>query len=282
MTAETGFLETNGARIYYEVEGEGEPVVLIHAGIANLRMWDDQVPALADAYRVIRYDTRGFGRTEGEDVSFSNRADIAALLDHLGETSAHIVGVSRAGQIALDFTLEFPERVRSLVVANGGVSGYDSPDDDASQFAQAEQWEEAKDWDRLAEWETHFWVNGPNQPPDRVPAAVRERVHDWILTNYRAEKVYGRPQVLEPPAAGRLGEVRIPLLVISGTADEAGTQAAMRHLASKVSGARLEVFEGAAHMVNLEQPERFNRVLREFLDASSAAGSGNAESAARA
>ncbi len=129
------------------MDGEGEPVVLIHAGIANLRMWDEQVPALADSYRVIRYDTRGFGRTETEDVPFSNRADIAALLDHLGEESAHLVGISRAGQIALDFALESPERVRSLVVATGGISGYDAPDDDSSLCEQAEKLWEAKDWE---------------------------------------------------------------------------------------------------------------------------------------
>src|SRR5687768_17684276 len=104
-TATSGFLAHNGARIYYEAEGEGEPVVLIHAGVANLRMWDDQVAALRDRYRMIRYDTRGFGRTETDAVAFSNRADIAALLDHLGEESAHLVGFSRAGSIALDFAL---------------------------------------------------------------------------------------------------------------------------------------------------------------------------------
>lgn len=266
MTAESGFLETNGARIYFEVEGQGEPVVLIHAGIANLRMWDEQVPALSDAYRVIRYDTRGFGRTETEDVSFSNRADIAALLDHLGEESAHLVGISRAGSIALDFALESPGRVRSLVVANGGVSGYESPDDDYSLFEQAEKWEEARDWEPLAEWETNFWVNGLGQPKDRVAPEIRDRVHEWILSNYQAEKGGGRPQVLDPPAAGRLAELRAPLLVMIGTVDERGTQAAMRHLAQNVSGARLENLEGAAHMVNLEQPERFNRLLREFLE----------------
>jgi 3-oxoadipate enol-lactonase len=80
VTTDSGFVETNGGRIYYEVDGDGEPVVLIHAGIANLRMWDGQVPALADRYRVIRYDTRGFGRTETEDVPFSNRDDITAVL----------------------------------------------------------------------------------------------------------------------------------------------------------------------------------------------------------
>ena len=282
MTTDSGFLATNGARIYFEVEGEGEPVVLIHAGIANLRMWDEQVPALRDAYRVIRHDTRGFGRTETEEVSFSNRADIAALLDHLGEDSAHMVGISRAGQIALDFALESPVRVRSLVVANGGVSGYESPDDDYSLFAQAEKWEEARDWEPLAEWETDFWVNGPGQAKDRVAPEIRDRVHEWILTNYQADKVGGRPQVLDPPAAGRLAELRAPLLVMIGTVDEAGTQSAMRHLAQSVPGARLELFEGAAHMVNMEQPERFNRLLREFIDEHSKKGTAVSESAPHA
>src|SRR5688500_19828546 len=127
MTNESATLETNGARIHYEVEGDGEPLVLIHAGVANLRMWDDQATALRDAYRVIRYDTRGFGRTETDAVPFSNRADIAALLDHLGEASAHVLGLSRGGSIALDFTLEHPDRVPSLIVAAGGIGGYGPP-----------------------------------------------------------------------------------------------------------------------------------------------------------
>ena len=100
-------------------------------------MWDDQVAALQDAYRVIRYDTRGYGETETEAVSFSNRADIAALLDHLGEESAHVVGLSRGGIIALDFALEFPDRVRSLTVAAGGVGGYESPNERRGGLGEA-------------------------------------------------------------------------------------------------------------------------------------------------
>lgn len=266
MTNQSGTLETGGARIHYEVEGSGEPIALIHAGVANLRMWDDQATALRDTYRVIRYDTRGFGRTETDAVAFSNRADLAALLDHLGEEAAHVVGVSRGGMIALDFALELPDRVRSLVVAAGGIGGYESPDDaDGSTFEEPERLLEAKDWEGISEWETAYWVDGPGQPAGRVAPAIRAKVHDWILANYRAEKEEGTPQPLDPPAVGRLGELRAPLLVILGTLDEAGTQASMRHLAGTVPGAQLEVFEGAAHMLNLEQPERFNALLRDFF-----------------
>jgi len=265
MTNETGFLETNGARIYYEVEGSGDPVVLIHAGVANLRMWDDQVAALRDSYRMIRYDTRGYGRTETDAVDFSNRADIAALLDHLAEESAHVVGFSRSGSIALDFAIEYPDRVLSLVVGAGGISGYESPEglpDDTWELP--DKLMDAKDWEALAEWEAAYWGDGPGQPLGRSGAA-RDKVHDWELENYRAEKEEGKPIVLDPPAAGRLGELKAPLLVLLGTFDEPGTSASMRHLAESVPGARLEVFE-TAHMINLEQPERFNALLAEWLD----------------
>ena len=263
----TQLVDTNGARIAYDVDGRGEAVLLIHAGIANRSMWDGQVEALRDAYRVIRHDTRGYGETETDAVSFSNRADIAAVLDAAGETFAHVVGLSRGGQIALDFALEFPERVRSLVVAAGGVGGFESSmGSDEETFAEPDQLMEAKDWDRLADWETDFWVEGPGLPRGRVDSATRAKVHDWILSNYLAEKEEGQPIVLDPPANLRLAELRAPLLVMYGTLDEPGTSDAMRHLAESVPGARVEVFEGAAHMLNLEQPERFNQALRTFLD----------------
>lgn len=264
MAGESGTLETNGARIYFEAEGSGDPVVMIHAGVANLRMWDEQVAALRDSYRVIRYDTRGFGRTETDAVEFSNRADIAALLDHLGEESAHVVGLSRGGQIALDFAIEYSDRVRSLVVAAGGVGGYDAGDESPDGWEQVEGWTAAHDWARVAEWETAYWADGPGQPADRVDPVLRARVHGWILANYRAEKEEGQPQRLDPPAVARLGELRAPLLVMLGTLDDPGTSQSMRHLATAVPGARIEVFE-AAHMINLEHPERFNALLREHF-----------------
>jgi 3-oxoadipate enol-lactonase len=264
MTKQTGHLEANGARLYYEAEGAGEPVLFVHAGVADLTMWDDQVAALRDAYRCIRYDARGFGRTETDPVPFSNRADIAALLDHVGEPSAHLVGLSRGAMIALDFALEFPDRVRSLTVAAGGIGGYESPDEaPASTWEEPERYLEAKDWKAIADWETRYWADGPGQPETRVPA-VRTRVHDWVLRNYEAEKEEGQPQPLQPPAIVRLDDLRAPLLVILGTLDDPGTVESMRHLASAVPGARLEAFE-TAHLINLEEPERFNRVLREFL-----------------
>jgi 3-oxoadipate enol-lactonase len=267
VTAERGVLETNGARIRYEVEGAGEAVVLVHAGVADLRMWDAEAAALGDAFRVIRHDTRGYGETETEAVEFSNRADVAALLDHLSEPAAHLVGLSRGGTIALDFALEYPERARSLVVAAGGVGGYEPAEQlPPETWEAAERMWEAKDWEALAEWETALWADGPGQSPERVPH-VRAQVREWILETYRAEKEEGKPQALDPPASERLHELRAPLLVLVGTLDEPGTNASMRHLAAAVPGARLEELE-SAHMLNLEHPERFAALLRQHFERS--------------
>lgn len=265
---ESGFVEVPGGRLYYEVEGAGHPLLLIHGGLGSLRMWDEQVPAFAEHYRVIRYDTRGFGRSETEDVPFSNRADAAAVLAHVGAASCHLIGQSRGGSIALDFTLERPDLVRSLVSVAGNAGGFgpELPEGvEAPPWDEMERLWEAKDWEALAKLETRVWVDGWGQPADRVNASLRRRVHDWILENYRAEKSEGQPQPLDPPAAQRLDEVSIPLLVVTGMSDDPVSIANSRHLARSVRSARLEEFEGVAHMVHLEQPDHFNRLVLEFL-----------------
>jgi 3-oxoadipate enol-lactonase len=105
MLRETGTADVNGARMYYEVVGEGEPLVLVHAGIADSRMWEAQITAFADRYRVIRYDMRGFGRTQIVEGPFSHHEDLRSLLDFLGLDRANIVGCSMGGGAVLDFAL---------------------------------------------------------------------------------------------------------------------------------------------------------------------------------
>jgi 3-oxoadipate enol-lactonase len=264
----SGFVAVNGGSLYYEEQGSGPAVCLIHAGVANLRMWDGLVPLLVDRWRVVRYDTRGFGRSESQPVDFSDHDDLVAVLDHTGAEEAILVGVSRAGSIALDFTLEYPERVRGLVLVSSAPRGLELPPSgqDESMWDEEEARLAAKDWEWLAQTETAWWVDGPGQEATRVDPAVRSLVHGWILDNYRAEKETGNPMRLDPPAGTRLTELGIPLLVIVGDLDDRDTIAASEMVADAVAGARLEVFEGAAHMLSLEQPQRFADVLLGFLE----------------
>src|SRR4026207_490141 len=122
------YLDVPCAQLYYEVDGEGPPVVLRRAGVAPLRMWDQQVAAWRDRFRVIRYDMRGFGRTTTDDIAYSNRDDLRRLLDHRGGERASVLGLSRGGQIATDFAIEQPDRVNALVAVAAGLGGHQMPD----------------------------------------------------------------------------------------------------------------------------------------------------------
>jgi 3-oxoadipate enol-lactonase len=265
---ESGFLDVPGGRIYYEVEGAGHPLLLVHGDLGSLRMWDGQVPAFAQRYQVILYDRRGYGRTETDDVQFSNRADAAAVLDHVGAGSVYLVGQSRGGIIALDFVLERPERVDAFVSVASGVGGYQPELPEGTEppaWQEMDRLWESKEWGPLAELDTQVWVDGWGQPPTRIDPELRRKVHDWILSTYQAERAEGKPQPLDPPAVQRLTEIRVPTVVMVGEVDEAGGVAAGRHLATSVPGARLVEFPGVAHMIQLEEPERFSQLVLDFL-----------------
>ena len=119
----TGIVEVNGTSLYYEIQGNGHPLVLIEGGQLDCRMWDDQFSVLSQNYQVIRYDVRGFGRSGAWADSYQAHEDLRALLDTLAIEKAHFVGLSLGGRISIDFALEYPEMVRSLVLAGPGRSG---------------------------------------------------------------------------------------------------------------------------------------------------------------
>ncbi|MEP7361031.1 MAG: alpha/beta fold hydrolase [Chloroflexota bacterium] len=274
MTDWQGYIEVPGGKLYAEAQGEGPAVVLIHAGVAHLRMWDEQVAALRDAYRVIRYDTRGFGKSRVEDVPYSNKDDVGLVLDHFGVNAAHVAGLSRGGQIALDFAVNEPARTKSLTWVAGGVRGLDVEDDprDAAVYAQVEPLAAAKDWDKIVKLETALWTDGPDQPPTRVDPDVRRRMVEWNLESYRAEQNPNQPIPPDIEAATALDRLTMPVLAMWGTLDVSSTLRSGEWLVANLPGIKSHVFEGVAHMVNLERPTDFNKLLREFLDAAEKRG----------
>ncbi|MBA3531437.1 MAG: alpha/beta hydrolase [Ardenticatenales bacterium] len=263
MQSESGLAPVQGGELYYEVTGEGTPLVLIHAGVADHTMWDAQVAAFAPHYRVIRYDMRGFGRSRTESCEFSNRQDLRDLLAHLGVKSAYVLGISRGGHIALDFALEFPDQVKGLILVAAGVGGYQLgdaviPAEEQAMFDEMEQLLEAGEFDRLNEMEVHAFVNGPGQPADRADPAVRALIARLNRANYGREDGKATPLPLTPPAFERLAEVHVPTLVLIGDLDETVSVLMADALAKGIPGATKVAFPDVAHMVNLEQPERFN------------------------
>jgi len=179
---ESGFASVNGARHYYEALGSGHPLVLLHAGIADSRMWDDQIHSFAERYRVIRYDARGFGRSDMPAAPYSRYDDLAALLDHLQVDKACILGSSMGGGTALDFTLAYPDRADALVLMGSAVGGGTPSESTIEQWNRIDELAQSGDLAGAVELELQMWVDGPRRTPQRVDASVRERVREMDAT----------------------------------------------------------------------------------------------------
>lgn len=250
------FVTVPGARLHLLDDGDGPAVLLLHAGIVDARAWDALVPLLTAAgYRAIRYDARGYGLTEEEDVEFSNRADAIAVLDAFGIERACLVGNSRGGQIAVDTAIEYPERVAALVTIGASIGGYEPEPtpEEAALFEQMEQLEEGDDPAATAEFDVRLWVDGFGQPADRVPSALREAVRAMDL-EVAARTHVGRPIPLEPRAAERLDRLTMPVLAIAGALDVSDVAATARHLAASCPDAQAVIVPDVAHMIAMEAP----------------------------
>lgn len=269
MERTEGSAEVNGASIRYEVEGSGEPLVLVHAGICDRRMWETQREAFAGCYRLIRYDRRGFGQTRiVARRTFSSHEDLRGLLDHLRVESAFMLGCSMGAATVLDFALEFPERARALVLVAPSVGGFAPDLDPPKELDELIAADKAGDLERVSEIEVKMWVDGPRRGPEEVDVRVRDLVREMNLIALENEvSLEGDERPLQPPAAQRLSEIRAPTLVVSGDLDQPRTVAAARMLEESVSGARRVVMPGTAHLPNMERPAEFNEIVLGFLDA---------------
>ena len=278
MTTQT--VPAPGASLHVIVDGAADApvVVLLHAGIADSRAWAAMTPRLVAAgYRVVRYDRRGFGRTVTEDVEFSNRADLIAVLDALGVGQAALVGNSQGGQIAFDTAIEYPDRIAAVVGVAAGLGGFDGGATDAEieLFERMDALEERLDaagatGDRatlqeVVDLDVAFWVDGPGQPADRVPTAVRDLVRVMDTVHYAPGRVHGRPIPLRPPAAERLADLRQPVLAVAGDLDASEVVATARHLGGSAPDATAVIWPDVAHMIGLEVPDRLADLIIDFL-----------------
>ena len=267
----SGYLPIGGARLYYEISGIGPVVVLIHAGIADSDMWRDQILALETHFRVLRYDVRGYGRSELTATwpAYSDHDDLHMLLEHLAIDKVNLVTCSMGGGIALDFTLAYPELVERVVLSGGGVGRFLPPTDELrAGWQEAETALEAGDLEAVLEVENRMWVDGPHRTPNQVDPELRERVCEMNRRIYQnAAALDGDPEALslDPPASRRLNDVQAPVLVTAGALDMQHVLTIADYLAEHLPNARKVVVPDAGHMLPMEQPAAFNRIVLEFL-----------------
>ena len=263
-------VEVPGGRLFVVDEGTGPPIILLHAGIADQRSWDALAPLLIVAgYRTVRYDARGFGGSTTEDVEFSERADLIAVMDALGIDRAVLVGNSRGGMLAFDTAIESPEHVVAVIGVGTGLGGFDgdSTPEEVALFEDYRRVDEADPFDAeaLTAFEVHIWADGPGQAAGRAAPAIRELVYAMNLPLNLPDHVAGREIALDPPASERLAELRCPVLVVAGTLDFSAVVQVARHVEAEAPNARALVWDDVAHMIGMEVPDRLSQAILEFV-----------------
>lgn len=266
----TGYIEVNGGKLYYEIAGAGHPLVLIHGGLVDSRLWDDQLRVFAQHYRVIRYDIRGFGKSTPitkDTPSYSMVEDLHSLLQQLGIEKTALLGLSLGGGIAIDFTLAYPEMVDALIPVAAGLSGFTPPAGANAQWEEIDSYLEKGDFEQAVELENRMWTDGPHRTPDQVDPKVRARVHEMNLHNYEIQSPEGtEPEPPKKRAAAHLDEIHVPTLIIVGDQDVSYILEIADILADTIEGAKKVVIPNTAHHLNMEQPDTFNRAVLDFLN----------------
>lgn len=268
MTAEPFSIDIGGATLAGLEQGDGLPVVFLHAGVCDKRMWLDQMQAVDDAgWHAIAYDRRGYGETISPDEPFSHLEDLEALLEALDIHAAVLVGCSMGGGLAVDFALAHPGRVIGLVLIGTSITGAPwsaTAEERAIEMAEEDAWERG-DLDLLNKVQAHEWLDGPRTSSGRVGGEVRTLFLDMNAL------ALNKPQLTQeearPDAWNRMEEVNAPTLLVVG--DEDFTALVDRHetLSETMPNAFAVVLEGAAHIPSIEKPDLVNSLLLQFLDA---------------
>lgn len=264
----------DNAEIVGETAGFGLPVVFLHAGIADRRMWAEQMQLLASAgYHVVSYDRRGFGETESPDEPFSHLADLEAVLDQLGVHAAVLVGASMGGGLAIDFAIEHPERTIGLVLVGTALTGSDEPEVpevaeglfDARDYAL-----ERGNYSTVNRIDAHLWLDGPESAQGRVEGEIRDQ---FLEMNGRALAKPALTHEEEPDSAvDAVRQIDAPVLLVVGELDFPHIIERHDALSEELPNAFATMIEDTAHLPSLERPDLFDPLLIEFLEAISGVG----------
>jgi pimeloyl-ACP methyl ester carboxylesterase len=250
-------------------KGGGPQLAFLHAAIADHRSWSSLLRLLTPDMDVLAYDQRGFGATTYEAEGHDQVVDLLAVLDACHYERPVLVGNSRGGQIALDFTLTHPERVAALVLLAPAVSGApkvaesDLRPEEAAFWRELEAAEASGDLDALNRGEIRLWLDGLDAPEGRVTGGARQLALDMNAIALSAASPGHEPRVVD--AWSRLGEIACPVLVLVGDLDMSHLQARCHDLARRIPGAQLRVIPDVAHLPALEQPEMVADMVRAFL-----------------
>lgn len=249
--------------------GAGRTVVMLHAGVADRRMWSDVIDRLSEHCHALAYDRRGFGETETPNEAFCHIDDLRAVIARTGGEPPVLIGCSQGGRIAIDYALAHPGAVAGLVLVatsiTGAPSGEPYPPPIPEIMTELDDAEARGDLDAVNRIEAHLWLDGPLAPEGRVGGAQRDLFLDMNGIALLHPELTHEQNC--PPAIDCLAEIAAPTLVICGDLDFPHIQQRSLMLADTIPGARLAMMSGCAHLPSLEQPDVLADAVKHFLAA---------------
>ncbi len=252
--------------LFYETTGTGKSLLLLHAGVADSRMWDSQYDAFSQRFRTARCDLRGYGRSHLPNGPIAYHEDVRALIGALHLAPTNLVGASFGGRVAVDFVLTYPTQVASLILVSPAIGGFQPVDEVARFNEQEDALLESEKLEEATELNVRMWVDGPHRAPDAVDREIRRKVGEMQLAAFSQPEPENVSLVkLEPPALERLRDIQQPTLIISGELDAPEFLRLSESLAEQIPNAERVVMPGVAHMVSLEAAEDFNQRVLAFL-----------------
>lgn len=268
IAARSGFAEVNGTRLYYEIAGRGEPLVLLHGWSFDTRSWDDQMEAFTDHFAVLRYDLRGFGRSALPklDEPYSHTEDLVALLAHLDLGRIHLLGHSFGGRIAIDFAFKYPERLISLILPDGAVDLNDLPFTQEISNWIGGTWQAGRE--QGVEAAREIWLAGSPLLPAMENARSSEKVRRMVEAYSGWHWENPDPSVgIEPYGREKLAEIEVPTLIVLGALNPAHYHEVATIQREHIPNSQFVSMAGVGHALNIEDPDEFNRIVLDFLNA---------------
>jgi len=264
----SGHIKAGGFQVYYEREGKGDAILLLHAGLQDHTMWAEQVKALSQHFEVITADLPYHGNTTGSDTTTLIADVVKTLLDSLHIQKTSVAGLSMGASSCLDFLLAYPGRVNKAILIAGGVPGFENPADTISMYWYPlfKKALENKDTVLAAKEFTRAWAEGIYRKGDSLKAPVSQYIYKASLNTMRQHQVAGWPKFqVDPLAAKRIGDIKLPVLIIDGDKDLPSITDNAVFMEKNIPGAKRVVMKDVAHMLNIEKPEELNKLMMDFL-----------------
>jgi pimeloyl-ACP methyl ester carboxylesterase len=259
LSVDTGYVLVDGGKLFYEMSGTGENIVLLHDGMVNREIWDEQFPLLAKSYRVVRYDRRGYGKSTDPEMKYSHIEDLNRVFEQLNIDRAVIFGMSSGGRLAIDFTLTYPEKVNGLVLVGAVVSGFgytSHMDNRGGHFDPKNYTDPVKLIEYFIMDDPYEIYAGNTEAKEKVMKLIPNLGRDNRVPTQPAAKV----------AIKSLSEIRVPALILVGEYDIPDVHAHAGAMNAGIANSRREIIPRSGHLIPIEQPALFNEAIMRFLN----------------